>query len=131
MKLLLDTQCWLWMIAEPGRLGERARDLLADLRNRLYLSAASSWEIAIKARLGKIVLKEPAAAFVPKWMSRSGVLGLPVEHRHALHTSLLPDHHRDPFDRLLVAQAVIEKLPLVTSDRKLARYGVALIWADE
>jgi PIN domain nuclease of toxin-antitoxin system len=127
MIVLLDTQVWLWATSAPERLGLRARALLVDPTNVLLLSAASSWEIAIKFALGKIKLPEPPETFVPSRMARDGIQALPVEHVHALRVARLRDHHRDPFDRLLVAQALVEDIPLMTADPHLARYGLAVI----
>ncbi len=122
MRLLLDTHCWLWMQVSPERIGSNALDQLTDPENALFLSSASSWEIAIKWALGKLPLPQTPEEYVPRCLERQGVLGLPVQHRHALHTASLPPHHRDPFDRLLVAQAQLERLTLVTADKKLAAY---------
>jgi PIN domain nuclease of toxin-antitoxin system len=124
MRPLLDTHVWLWLQAEPERLSPRALDAVTDDSNDLVLSAASSWEIAITFALGKIGLPEPPATYVPSRMQRSGVEGLPVEHRHALAVSALPHHHRDPFDRLLVAQAAEDGLTIVTTDAAFAAYDV-------
>jgi len=130
MKILLDTHVWLWMQASPRRLGEQATELVTDTSNALLLSAASSWEIAIKYALGRLDLPEPPATYVPDRMRRSGVDGLVVHHAHALAVASLPPHHRDPFDRLLVAQAVIEDLVVLTSDPIFDRYGVERRWAS-
>jgi PIN domain nuclease of toxin-antitoxin system len=129
MKILLDTQCWLWWIASPEKLNRSAVDLIRDSGNTVYLSAASSWEIAIKASLGKLRLSEPPDVFVPQWMARSRVTALPVQHAHALRVAVLPPLHRDPFDRLLVAQAQVEGIPLLTADRKLQVYEVEWLFA--
>jgi PIN domain nuclease of toxin-antitoxin system len=128
--ILLDTQCWLWWIAHPERLGRRALEHMIDPGNRLLLSAASSWEIAVKYALGKLSLPAPPGTFVPSRLARDAISALPVEHAHALQVGLLPHHHRDPFDRLLVAQAQIEAVPLMTADRQLEPYEVDIIWAD-
>lgn len=131
MKILLDTHCWLWGLAEPERLGRAARALIADPANDLFLSAASSWEIAIKAGLGKLRLPEPPWRYVPHRLATQGITALAVEHAHALQVAALPHHHRDPFDRLLVAQAQVEGLTLLTADRALEAYEVEIVWADE
>lgn len=128
MRLLLDTQCWLWMRAEPERLSQQARGLLVDGSTELLLSAASSWEIAIKYALGKLPLPEPPARYVPDRLREDGIEPLPVTHVHALRVADLPLHHRDPFDRLLVAQARSEGLPLLTADPLIRRYDVEIIW---
>lgn len=129
MRILIDTQCWLWMQVSPGRFAESARELLADPGNEVLLSAASSWEIAIKYALGKLPLPAPPREYVPSRLAGSGTLSLPIQHAHTLRAGALPPHHRDPFDRLLIAQAELEKLTLLTADRQLAPYGVAIHWA--
>ncbi len=129
MRLLLDTHVWLWMIAEPDRLGREAHGILEDASSALVFSAASAWEIAIKWRLGRLTLPEPPRDFVPRCLVRDGIRSLPVESHHALAVAELPDHHRDPFDRLLVAQARAEGLTLLTADRALEAYDVAVMSA--
>lgn len=128
-RYLVDTQIWLWMQSDPGRLRGETRALIEDVRNTLLFSAASSWEIAIKYRLGKLPLPEPPGVYVPDRMRRSGTSPLPVDHAHTLRTAELPDHHRDPFDRLLVAQAQLLELTIITADAQLSAYDVALIGA--
>jgi PIN domain nuclease of toxin-antitoxin system len=128
MRLLLDTHVWLWLQQAPERLGE-ALALAEDPSNQLLLSAASSWEIAIKWQLGRLRLPEPPAIYVADRMASSGVGALAVEHAHALAVASLPNHHADPFDRLLVAQAMAENASLLTADRALAAYDVSIIWA--
>ncbi len=123
MRLLLDTPVFLWLLAEPERIGAHLATL-EDLANDLLLSAASSWEIAIKAQLGGLVLPEEPARYVPDRMRAIGVQALPVEHLHALAVGDLPPLHRDPFDRLLVAQARLLDLRIVTADPQIARYEV-------
>ena len=127
--MLLDTQCWLWLQVAPERLSSATLDLLNDPDSEFYLSAASAWEVAIKHSLGKLPLPLPPDEYVRTRMEVSGTLPLAIEHRHALRVACLPLHHRDPFDRLLVAQAQEEELRLVTSDRQLAAYEVELLWA--
>lgn len=129
MRILLDTQVWLWLQSAPGRLGGRARELVMDPDNELLLSAASSWEIAIKHALGKLRLPAPPRDYVPSRMQVSGTGALPVTHAHALQTASLPTHHRDPFDRLLVAQAQVESLPILTADEQIGRYEVEVLAA--
>ena len=126
---LVDTHVWLWMQTDPGRMREEAREVVEDAANELFLSAASAWEIAIKYRIGRLPLPEPPITYVPERMRRSGTTPLAVEPVHALWTSELPDHHRDPFDRLLIAQAQILGIPLVTADRQLEAYDLELLVA--
>lgn len=129
MRVLLDTHCWLWMQVDPDRFSAETRRVIEDPGNELLLSVASSWEIAIKYRLGKLPLPEHPATYVPSRMRVSGTLPLPVEHGHALHVAELPDHHRDPFDRLLISQAILERVVILTADPQLAAYDVPLRWA--
>ncbi|HEY6319306.1 MAG TPA: type II toxin-antitoxin system VapC family toxin [Acidimicrobiia bacterium] len=129
MTYLLDTQVWLWMQAAPRRLVPAVRELIEDVTTTLLLSAASSWEIAIKYSLGRLPIPEPPEQYVPDRMRTSGVLALPIEHPHALRVSALERHHRDPFDRLLVAQSQVEGVALVTADPIFERYDVDLVVA--
>ncbi len=130
MRLLLDTQCWLWMQAAPERFSAPARALLDDPDNVLLLSPVSAWEIASKVAAGRLRLPVPPEDYVPSRMKSSGVDALPLQHSHALQAAALPMHHRDPFDRLLIAQAQVEDLPILSADRRLAAYDVQLHWAD-
>ena len=127
MRLLLDTHVWLSTLASPTRLPAEALARLGDPDNELYLSAASTWEIAIKYALGKLPLPEPPARFVPPRLDRDGVIALPIEHAHTLAVAELPLHHDDPFDRLLIAQDQLEQMTLVTADPKMARNEVDLL----
>lgn len=129
MKILLDTQVWLWMLAAPERLSAPSRALLASAENELLFSAASAWEIAIKHGLGRLQLPGAPAEVVPELMGRSGVTPLPVFHHHALRVAALPPRHQDPFDRLLVAQAQLEGVPILTADKILGLYEVNVIEA--
>ena len=128
MRVLLNTHVFLWWITDDPRLSPRAREIIADGRNRLFLSAASGWEIAIKAKLGRLQLPDEPEHFIPEQLELNAIEALPVQMVHALHVYRLPDHHRDPFDRLLVAQAPLEKLPILTADPQIARYPVKVIW---
>ena len=126
-RLLLDTHVWLWSITTPGKLGREGLALLENTANELFLSAASAWEISIKYRLGRLPLPEPPHKFIPPRLIRDGIKPLPVEHHHACHVANLPDLHRDPFDRLLIAQAQTERLALITADQGLKDYKVEMI----
>ena len=130
MKLLLDTQCWLWMQASPERFSSGAWDMVDDQDNVLLLSPVSAWEISTKYALGRLILPIPPAEYVPSRMKSSGVDALPLQHSHALQVATLPWHHHDPFDRLLIAQAQVEGLPILSADRQLAAYDVQVQQAD-
>lgn len=129
MTYLLDTHVWLWMLTAPDRIAPDVLERLADPETQLLVSAASSWEIAIKYERGRLALPEPPESYVPSRMRRSGVTGLPVSHAHALRVATLEPHHRDPFDRLLVAQAMLEGVPIVTADAALSAYDVEVVVA--
>jgi PIN domain nuclease of toxin-antitoxin system len=131
MNVLIDTQCWLWWFAEEERLNESARRLIGTGEGALYFSAASSWEITIKCAIGKLKLPEAPEVYVLGRLASQGMMGMPIEHVHALRVASLPDHHRDPFDRLLVAQAQIEGLSVLTADPLIAAYDVEAIWAGQ
>lgn len=130
MSYLLDTCVWLWLVSEPERLRSDLRSLLADLSAPVYLSAASAWEIAIKTSLGRLDLPKPPSEFIAERLIRDTIRALPVEVAHACRVATLPMHHRDPFDRLLVAQAQLEGLTLVSADRQLHRYDVQILEAE-
>lgn len=114
------------MLVSPERLG-KLRPLVEDAANELLLSAASSWEISIKYSLGRLSLPEEPVTFVPNRIQATAVSPVAVEHRHALAVSELPLHHRDPFDRLLIAQARVLGVPLATADDRLTRYDLPLL----
>jgi PIN domain nuclease of toxin-antitoxin system len=128
---LLDTAVWLWSVGEPSRISRKARDVMADVSHEVFLSAVTSWEVAIKAASGKLHLPEPPDLFVPRRMAAQGLRPLVVSHEHALAVFELPAHHRDPFDRLLIAQAKIEEMTLISADRIFDRYPVQLLWAGQ
>lgn len=125
---LLDTHVFLWWITDAPDLSRPAREVLALGRNRLLWSAASSWEVAIKFALGRLPLPLPPARFLPEHLARNRVEALPVLDAHAWRVADLPAHHSDPFDRLLVAQAQVEDLALVSADAQLRRYDVPVLW---
>lgn len=127
MRYLLDTHVWLWLQSDTARVPDSVRARLADPDVSVLLSSVSSWEIAIKYARGKLPLPEPPVTYVPTRMHRDAITALPVSHAHALHVATLPHHHGDPFDRLLVAQAQIEGIPIVTADRQIPRYDVEVL----
>lgn len=126
MNLLLDTHIFLWLQTDPDRLGESLR-VVEDDRTELLLSAASSWEIAIKYQLGKLPLPESPERYVPERIRVIGARAVGVEHPHALAVATLPPLHRDPFDRLLVAQATLLDLTIMTADPSVAQYSIPTV----
>ena len=128
MKCLLDTSVLIHSLISQPKLNHRALELLADNSADLHLSAVSSWEIIIKVRTGRLVLPERPAEFVTRAMRIMSLRPLDITHLHALAVDELPEHHRDPFDRLLIAQALSEQMTLLTTDRALQKYKVDLIF---
>jgi PIN domain nuclease of toxin-antitoxin system len=128
MRLLLDTHSFLWLVWGNPRLSPLARSLIADPNNVRLLSAASYLEIAVKVSVGKLNLTEPLGVFLLREVPNNSIQILPIEIAHAAVVATLPLHHRDPFDRLLVAQALAEQLPLLSADASLDAYNVQRLW---
>jgi PIN domain nuclease of toxin-antitoxin system len=129
MRFLIDTHCWLWAVRSPDRLPAKAIAAIESGDNKVVLSVVSTLEIAIKVSIGKLQLPEPAHDFVYSQMAALSMTSLPVYLSHSLRVSELPLLHRDPFDRLLVAQCQIERIPLMTADEALTAYDIDIIWA--
>lgn len=128
MKILLDTHIFLWALTEPKRLGNKTKSLLKSRENKLYFSAASSWEISIKNSLGKLPLPEPPDKYISSRMASLKITPLDVKHHHTFIVYKLPLHHRDPFDRLLIASAIAENVNLMSADKQFRHYDVNLLW---
>ena len=128
MKLLLDTHTFNWWDSEPQRLSQRVLNMCQDTQNVLLVSVASLWEMQIKLQLGKLKLHKPLEELVSGQQEINKIDILDVKLEHVLALGKLPSHHKDPFDRMLVAQAMLEDLTLVTHDRKLEAYSVAILW---
>lgn len=129
MTLLVDTHAWLWFLLTPDRLAEGALDALSDRRNTVKLSVASEWEIVIKYALRRLPLPEPPSTFLPSRASATATEVWPIEERHVLRLQDLPAIHRDPFDRIIIAQALVDDLIVVTSDAAILKYDVPTMWA--
>lgn len=127
MKVLLDTHVLLRWLFESSTLRRETRDIMSAASTELLWSAASTWELGIKLQLGRLRLDEPFDTFVVRILAEQSLLGLPVQHAHAVRAAMLPPLHRDPFDRMLVAQAIVEHVPLLTRDKQLGAYGVDCI----
>jgi len=128
MRALLDTHALLWMCAAPDRLSERAKAAVLDDRNGIVCSVASWWEIAIKIGLGKLAMGADWAPELRREMRHNGIEWLAVLPEHCERIPALPFYHRDPFDRLLVAQAQAEGLTIITADTQFAAYGIDVVW---
>ena len=129
MRVLIDTCVFLWMRMAPDRLAADVREIISDRANDVLFSAVSSWEIAIKYAVGRLALPEPPDVFVSERIASSGLTPIAVEHLHALRVASLPVHHRDPFDRLLIAQATEMQVPIITDDRGFDPYEIEVIAA--
>ena len=130
MKLLLDTQCWVWWFSQPEKLNEEAIEQIVNETNEIWFSVACVWEIGIKAAIGKLPLPEPTEDYISTCMTQLGARMLEITAFHALQAASLPLHHRDPFDRMLIAQAQIEDMTIVSADSMFNQYQVSLIWAS-
>ena len=128
MRLLLDTHAFLWWVDDSAELSRRARSAIADERHECFLSLASCWEIAIKVSIGKLELPAGVERFIQGQLAANWIRELPIDLAHVARARLLPFHHRDPFDRLLAAQALEEDLTVVSADPMFRKYGVKRVW---
>ena len=128
MKFLLDTHTFLWWITDSQLLSQTARDIVSDGSSELFWSAASSWEVSIKYKLGRLPLPEVPESFIPTELAKNRVESLPIISEHAFRAGQLPVHHHDPFDRMLVAQALTENMEIISNDRQISLYDVKIAW---
>jgi PIN domain nuclease of toxin-antitoxin system len=125
---LLDTHALLWIADDDPRLSERAESLFLDNRNAIYLSVASLWEIAIKVSIGKLSIDEPLDVFIQKHITSNGINFKLIEPKHILPLTSLPFHHKDPFDRLIISQAMMEEMPIISNDSLFDLYPIERVW---
>ena len=128
MKILLDTCAFLWIITDADELSQTARELFVEPENDIYLSVISVWEILIKYQLGKLHLPEPPEHYIPLQRSNHGIESLSLDEESALQLKRLPELHKDPFDRMLICQAIVHGLTLLTSDRLINQYPIRTRW---
>ncbi|MEH2252464.1 type II toxin-antitoxin system VapC family toxin [Nostoc sp.] len=128
MRALLDIHAFIWWVTNDPQLSTNARNLIADSSNILFLSVVSAWEIVIKNKLGKLTLPEPVEQYIPSRLAINRFEILPIQMSHVLQVASLPSIHRDPFDRILIAQSQVENLPIVTIDQQITEYLVQTIW---
>ena len=130
MRLLLDTHAFLWWVTPESKIPRRASEMIGDKANEIYISVATGWEIAIKKKLRRLEVPDDLSGFMASQIAKNGFRVLPIAMEHALETFALPDSpgHRDPFDRLLAAQAKVENLAIVSADRHFDGYGVERVW---
>ena len=131
MKYLLDTVAWLWSVSTPEKLNASCRQVLDNPHEEIYLSAATTWEVSIKARLGKLHLPAAPARCIPTFMAKQGLRPLPITLIHSVKIYDLPLYHHDPFDRLLISQAICDDLTVLTADRNFEKYPVKLLWCAQ
>lgn len=128
MRYLLDTHTFLWWCSDDEQLSSDVREIIADPRTEIYLSSVSVWEIAIKAAKGRLLLPESPEKFVVSRLRSYFFQALPVQISHAACVYELPEHHADPFDRLLISQSQLESLPLLTKDTLIQKYAIETVW---
>jgi len=128
LRILLDTCTFLWIISADPTLSAHARELFADPLNEVFLSSVSSWEIVVKYNLGRLPLPEPPESFIPRQRRLHQIDSLPLEEEAALHLTKLPDYHKDPFDRMLVSQALVHGLTILTPDQAIRNYQARTSW---
>lgn len=128
MRILLDTCTFLWIITDDSRLSRRAKDRFADPDNSVYLSVASSWEIAVKYKLGKLSLPGSPEEYIPAKREQHGIDSLSLHEEATLYLTKLPDHHKDPFDRILICQAIVDGLTILTPDELITQYPLHCVW---
>jgi PIN domain nuclease of toxin-antitoxin system len=128
MKVLLDTHTFLWWVADDPQISVTAKNIITNPDNDIYLSVVSAWEIIIKVGIGKLSLCEPPEIYIPTRIASNQFEILPVQISHILKINSLPNFHKDPFDRLLIAQSLVENFSLITLDSAIAQYPVQTIW---
>jgi len=128
VRLLLDSNALIWAYERPSELSPAARAAIGETANERFVSMASLWEIAIKIKTGKLNTIGSSVAYLRDEMEAYGISLLPIRYEHILQLESLPHHHSDPFDRLLIAQALTESLPILSGDRAFANYGIKLVW---
>jgi len=128
MKFLLDTHTFIWFVTDSPQLGTTAKALIEDEYNEKWFSVASIWEMAIKCSIGKLTLNLPLQTFVEQQIEQNSMDLLMIEIAHLAVVATLPLHHRDPFDRLLIAQAMVEKIPVISADVAFDAYGIERLW---
>ena len=128
MRVLLDTCTFLWIAVDSPRLSDRAREIFRNPENDVFLSSVSTWELTVKHGLGRLPLPEPPETYIPALRQRHGIAPLALDEEATLYLGRLPALHRDPFDRMLVCQSIIEGMALLTPDESISRYPIRSMW---
>ena len=128
MKYLLDTHAFLWFVSEDNRLSSKAQSIIKNSQNEVYFSAVSAWEISIKIRLGRLTIEEDLEPFIIKQLAENNFQTLSITIFHSIHTSKLPEIHKDPFDRMIIAQSQVEDMHLISRDKNIKKYKIPVVW---
>ena len=128
MRYLLDTQAFLWFVLDDKRISTKAKSIIEDSKNEIYFSAASAWEMAIKIKLDRLKIKGDLESFIIEQLSTNSFVPLSITISHSLYTERLPQIHKDPFDRIIIAQSKLEDLPLISADKKIRKYPNTVVW---
>ena len=128
MRYLLDTHAFLWFVLDDERISAKAKLIIEDSKNKIYFSAASAWEIAIKTELARLKIKGDLDSFIIEQLSINSFVPLSITISHSLYTQRLPQIHKDPFDRIIIAQSELENLPLISKDKKIPKYKITTVW---
>jgi len=124
----LDTHAFLWFVLDDQRISNEAKSIIENSKNEIYFSAASAWEIAIKIKLARLKIKGEFETFIIDQLSTNSFVPLSISISHSLYTHRLPQVHKDPFDRIIIAQSKLENLPLISKDREIRKYKIAMVW---
>jgi PIN domain nuclease of toxin-antitoxin system len=128
MRYLLDTHAFLWFISDDSRLSRKATSIIRKAENEIFLSTVSVWEIAIKTQLGRLQIEEDVDVFILSELEKNTFLALPITIPHAAYITKLPDIHKDPFDRMLIAQSTVENMALISGDQSIRKYSLEIEW---
>ena len=128
MKYLLDTHAFLWFVIDDKRISTNAKSIIKDSKNEIFFSAASAWEMAIKIKLNRLKIKGNLESFIIEQLSANNILPLSITISHSLYTERLPQFHKDPFDRIIIAQSIVENLQLISADKDIRKYNLKLVW---
>jgi PIN domain nuclease of toxin-antitoxin system len=128
MRYLLDTHAFLWFVLDDKRISTMAKSIIEDSKNKIYFSAASAWEMAIKTKLARLKFKGELGSFINEQLSTNSFVPLSITITHSLYTEQLPQIHKDPFDRIIIAQSKLEDLPLISTDKKIRKYPTTVVW---
>ena len=128
MKYLLDTHAFLWFVSDDNNLSPKAKSIIKDHNNEIYFSAASAWEISIKIRLGRLTMEENLEPFIVAQLAENNFQTLSITILHSIYTSKLPEIHKDPFDRMIIAQSKAENMSLISKDKNIKKYKTPVVW---